>query len=117
MVAEMVGIVHRDIKPENILLDAQGRSYITDFGISRDLLAAPGGTLSTAGVPIGTPALMSPEQSRGDLSAIDGRTDIYGLGATLYLQLTGRYPFAADKTPRNLELDFFRLPHRSTLPR
>ncbi len=91
--AHVQGIVHRDLKPENILLDREGRAYLTDFGLAREL----GGTesLSQEGSVMGTPALMSPEQARGQVHAVDARTDVYGFGATLYVQLTGRRPFAA----------------------
>jgi predicted Ser/Thr protein kinase len=90
------GIVHRDIKPENILLDDEGRAYVTDFGIARDLREELGATISHDGQILGTPALMAPEQARGAVSDIDARTDVYALGATLYSKLAGRPPFLAD---------------------
>jgi len=90
------GIVHRDIKPENILLDSNGRAYVTDFGIARDLGASAGITLSTEGQIMGTPACMPPEQARGALHAVDARSDVYALGATLFFKLTGRWPFEGD---------------------
>ncbi len=89
------GIVHRDIKPENILIDSSGRAYLTDFGIAHDLRGTMGGTISLQGQIMGTPALMPPEQARGDQHAVDERADVYALGATLFFKLTGRYPFAA----------------------
>lgn len=84
-------ILHRDVKPGNILLSEEG-PVLTDFGLAKDvscLEASP--TLS--GQPIGTPAYMAPEQARGDLEAIDRRTDIYSLGVTLFEMLTGDPPF------------------------
>ncbi|HUF35687.1 MAG TPA: protein kinase [Gemmatimonadales bacterium] len=102
--AHAQGIVHRDIKPENIMLSA-GHALVADFGIARALRqarAAPGGTpggadggeeprLTDAGVALGTPAYMSPEQATaGD---VDGRADIYALGCVLYEMLAGAPPF------------------------
>ncbi len=91
--AHAEGIVHRDIKPENILLDREGRAYLTDFGIARNLRGEVGDTISSDGQIVGTPGLMPPEQARGEIQAVDARSDIYALGATLYLKLTGHYPF------------------------
>jgi tetratricopeptide (TPR) repeat protein len=82
------GLVHRDVKPANILVEPGPRPFITDFGLARDL-AAPGETVH--GTVIGTPQYMAPEQARSD--KLDGRTDVYSLGATLYEALAGRPPF------------------------
>ncbi|MGE5100661.1 MAG: protein kinase domain-containing protein [Deltaproteobacteria bacterium] len=92
------GVVHRDIKPDNILLDANsGRSMVTDFGIAR--AARDGETRLTAtGAAIGTPAYMSPEQCSGDRE-IDGRSDLYSLGAVAYHMITGAPPFTGGNTP------------------
>ena len=94
--AHQIGIIHRDIKPENILLDREGNAYLTDFGIARDLSGTVGETISLEGQIMGTPALMPPEQARGQTQAVDSRSDVYSLGATLFVQLTGRYPFDGD---------------------
>jgi serine/threonine protein kinase len=93
--AHAEGIIHRDIKPENILLDREGRPYLTDFGIARNLTGDLGDTISTEGQVIGTPGLMPPEQARGEIQAVDARSDVYALGATLFLKLSGHYPFEA----------------------
>lgn len=82
------GVIHRDVKPSNLLVDAQGTIWVTDFGLARKL-ADPGMTHHDS--LLGTPRYMSPEQAR--TGAIDGRTDIYSLGATLYELLTLRPPF------------------------
>ncbi len=91
------GIVHRDVKPENILLNAQGRALLTDFGIARDekFLRATGNnrTLAATGLPVGTPEYMAPEQLRG--TGGDTRIDGYSLGVVLYELLTGSPPFHA----------------------
>jgi serine/threonine-protein kinase len=85
------GIVHRDIKPENILI-SNGAAVISDFGIARAQNMAGESTLTSGGVPIGTPAYMSPEQITGR-EKVDGRADVYSLGCTLHEMLAGRPPF------------------------
>jgi tetratricopeptide (TPR) repeat protein len=88
--AHAVGLIHRDIKPSNILLErTSGRAKIMDFGLAR---AVDGAGLTLAGELLGTPAYMSPEQIRAP-DAIDVRSDVYSLGATLYEALTGVEPF------------------------
>jgi serine/threonine-protein kinase len=85
--AHAEGIVHRDIKPENILL-SRGHALVADFGIARAIQAACGEQLTEAGMVVGTPAYMSPEQCLAD-PALDGRSDLYSLGCVLYEMLTG----------------------------
>ncbi len=88
--AHAAGLVHRDIKPSNVMLDpAKGRTKITDFGLARP--AGESGDVTQEGSTVGTPAYMSPEQARGE--AVDSRSDVYSLGATLYEALTGEPPF------------------------
>ncbi|MHC4990668.1 MAG: hypothetical protein ACYTGC_06770, partial [Planctomycetota bacterium] len=70
--------------------------YLGDFGIARNITGDIGDTISTEGQVIGTPALMPPEQARGEIQAVDVRSDVYALGATLFVKLAGRYPFEAE---------------------
>jgi serine/threonine protein kinase len=94
--AHAFSVVHRDIKPDNILLEGtRGRVMVTDFGIAKALSGAgSGATLTGAGVAIGTPAYMSPEQAAGERE-IDGRSDVYSLGIVAYQMVTGELPFQA----------------------
>ncbi len=89
--AHAKGVVHRDIKPANVMLDSDGTIKVMDFGIARLM----GESRQTrAGVAIGTPSYMAPEQLRGE--DVDGRTDLYAAGALLFELLTGRVAFEAD---------------------
>src|SRR6185436_5730141 len=92
------GVVHRDIKPDNILIDGQtGRAMVTDFGIARATTEGES-RLTATGTAIGTPAYMSPEQCAGDRQ-LDGRSDLYSLGAVAYYMLTAQLPFDGPSTP------------------
>ncbi len=99
--AHQSGVTHRDIKPSNLLLSADGRLSVTDFGLAR-MLEEPGMTVT--GEFVGTPAYMSPEQITAGRIPVDHRTDIYSLGATLYELLTLRPPFTAEGRDRLLAL-------------
>jgi eukaryotic-like serine/threonine-protein kinase len=95
--AHRIGIIHRDIKPANILVeereDGTKKPWVMDFGLAREVDAK--GQTQTGAV-IGTVAYMPPEQARGDVRAMDRRSDVYALGATLYDVIAGRPPFVAE---------------------
>jgi WD40 repeat protein len=90
--AHAQGIVHRDLKPGNVLLAGDGTLKITDFGLAKEVGSET--TLTPAGVTVGTPGYMAPEQARGEM--VGPAVDIYALGAILYELLTGRPPFVGD---------------------
>ncbi|MHC4738421.1 MAG: serine/threonine protein kinase [Planctomycetota bacterium] len=92
--AHSCGLIHRDVKPKNIMINSEGVVKLADMGLARettDIEAAQ----TEAGKAYGTPYYIAPEQIRGEID-IDGRADIYGLGATFYHLVTGRVPFMAD---------------------
>jgi eukaryotic-like serine/threonine-protein kinase len=96
--ANRTGLVHRDLKPGNIMVesrDGELHPYVLDFGLAREA-AAEG--LTDTGLALGSPPYMAPEQARGDVHALDRRTDVYGLGAVLYELVAGRPPFQGKST-------------------
>jgi serine/threonine protein kinase/Tfp pilus assembly protein PilF len=89
--AHRLGVVHRDLKPQNVMVDEEGNARIMDFGIARSVETKG---ITGAGVMIGTPEYMSPEQVEG--KGVDQRSDIYSLGIILYEMVTGQVPFEGD---------------------
>jgi serine/threonine protein kinase len=84
-------IIHRDVKPANILFDTSGEAFLSDFGLAKSLNRSTG---MTGALFVGTPEYMSPEQVRNE--RLDGRSDIYALGVTLFYALAGRLPYRDD---------------------
>jgi serine/threonine protein kinase/Tfp pilus assembly protein PilF len=103
--AHRLKVVHRDLKPQNIMVDEEGNVRIMDFGIARSIKAEG---ITGAGVMIGTPEYMSPEQA--EVKDIDHRSDIYSLGVILYEMVTGRLPFEGE-TPLAIAMK-----HKSETP-
>ncbi len=104
--AHRLGVVHRDLKSNNIMIDKEGNVRIMDFGIARSIEAKG---ITGAGVMIGTPEYMSPEQVEG--KEVDKRSDIYSLGIILYEMVTGRVPFEGD-TPFTIGMK-----HKGEMPK
>ncbi len=104
--AHRLGVVHRDLKPSNIMIDKEGNARIMDFGIARSLKSKG---ITGAGVMVGTPEYMSPEQA--EVKEVDQRSDIYSLGVILYEMVTGRVPFEGE-TPLGIAMK-----HKSETPK
>ena len=117
--AHQHGVIHRDLKPANIMLGKFGETLLVDWGLAKVLggddssqpddltvthteSTAP--NLTVAGMAIGTPSFMSPEQAVGDIGRINAASDIYGLGATLFAIITGRRPVTGSSTAEVIEL-------------
>jgi serine/threonine-protein kinase len=106
--AQSKGVIHRDIKPENILFSG-GTAMVADFGLARAMYGTMGSTLTAVGMPLGTPAYMSPEQATG-AQQIDHRTDLYALGCILYEMVSGRPPFVANSVTQMIRLHVGQVP-------
>ena len=94
------GFLHCDLKPSNILLDREGRPYVTDFGLAKR--ASEDSAVSISGAIMGTPSYMAPEQASGSRKGLRPTTDVYGLGAIFYELLTGRPPLVAETVPETV---------------
>jgi len=121
------GIIHRDLKPANIKLRPDGAVKVLDFGLAKSALPTavsgdlpdspglPNPALTGAGMIVGTPAYVSPEQARG--TAVDKRTDVWAFGCVLFEMLTGRKPFPGDTVTDTVAAILSREPDWSALPR
>ncbi len=97
------GVLHRDLKPSNILIDNEGLTFVTDFGLAKRVKSDVANSraaglqgLTQSGAILGTPSYMAPEQAAGNRGEVSATSDIYSLGAILYAMLTGRPPFQAE---------------------
>jgi len=117
------GVVHRDVKPDNIMLTGQQtlvHALVMDFGVARAVAVAGEGTLTTAGLAVGTPAYMAPEQAAAD-PHVDARADLYAFGVIAYEMLTGRPPFTGATAQQLLAAQVTEPPdpitkHRASVP-
>lgn len=94
------GVIHRDLKPDNVMVGSFGRVYVMDWGLARLTKSTPASGARSqmeATAPVGTPPFMSPEQALGDPRKMDERTDVFGIGAMLYLLVSGKLPYGASR--------------------
>ncbi len=103
------GVLHRDIKPSNLLLDKNGKVWITDFGVAK-LLTNPSMAITASGALLGTPSYMSPEQVSGKSYSLGPNCDIYSLGAVLYSLLTARPPICGSSPYETIQKVLYETP-------
>ena len=105
--AHRQNVIHRDIKPENIMLQ-DGHALVADFGIGKAISDTTANTLTQAGMSVGTPAYLSPEQAVGE--DVDGRSDLYSLGCVLYEMIVGEPPFTGPTVQAVIAKRFVQTP-------